>query len=86
MQICNIFDFDKILAYDERSKKGDTMAHFWYNLRNRFIRAYNSGYLPKQDGHKIFFQEIGNPKGQPVICFHGGPGCSAGISGQATRL
>lgn len=56
------------------------MVHFWYNLRNRFVKAYNSGYLPEQDGHKIFFQEIGNPKGQPVICFHGGPGGSAGIS------
>ena len=56
------------------------MAHFWYNLRNRFVKAYNSGYLPEQDGHKIFFQEIGNPKGQPVICFHGGPGSGARVS------
>ena len=52
------------------------MGHFLYNLRNRFIKPYNTGYLPEQDGHKIFFQEIGNPEGQPVIYFHGGPGGS----------
>ena len=56
------------------------MAYFWYNLRNRFIKAYNSGYLPEQDGHQIFFQEIGNPKGQSVIFFHGGPGTGGKIS------
>ena len=56
------------------------MTHFWYNLRNRFVKAYNTGYLPEQDGHRIFFQEIGNPKGEPVICFHGGPGSGAKVS------
>ena len=56
------------------------MKHFWYNLRNRFIKAYNTGYLPEQDGHRIFFQEIGNPHGQPVICFHGGPGGSGKVA------
>ena len=56
------------------------MAHFWFHLRNRFIKEYNSGYLPEKDGHKIFFQEIGNPKGEPVICFHGGPGSGAKVS------
>ena len=55
------------------------MTHFWYNLRNRFIKAYNSGYLPEKDGHKIFFQEVGNPKGEPVISFHGGPGGSGKV-------
>ncbi len=56
------------------------MAHFWHNLRNRFVKAYNSGYLPEQDGHQIFFREIGNPKGQPVICFHAGPGLSSSVA------
>ena len=56
------------------------MAHFLYHLRNRFIKAYDSGYLPEQDGHKIFFRQIGNPKGQPVICFHGGPGSGSSLS------
>ncbi|MBP5344360.1 MAG: alpha/beta fold hydrolase [Alphaproteobacteria bacterium] len=56
------------------------MEHFWYNLRNRFVKAYNSGYLPEQDGHKIFFQEVGNPNGEPVICFHAGPGGCGKVS------
>lgn len=56
------------------------MAHFWHHLRNRFVKAYNSGYLPEQDGHKIFFQVVGNPKGEPVISFHGGPGSGAKVS------
>jgi proline iminopeptidase len=30
--------------------------------------------LPEQDGHCIFYQEVGNPKGEPVLVFHGGPG------------
>ena len=21
------------------------MTHFWYNLRNRFVKAYNTGYV-----------------------------------------
>lgn len=55
------------------------MRRFLHNLHNRFVKAYNSGYLPEQNGHKIFFQEIGNPKGQPVISFHGGPGSNSSV-------
>ena len=45
---------------------------------NWFVpKVFNSGYLPEQDGHKIFYMEAGNPKGQPIIVFHGGPGGSA---------
>ena len=39
-------------------------------------RAFNSGYLPEVDGHRVFFQEFGNPEGRPVLVFHGGPGGS----------
>lgn len=37
-------------------------------------RAYHEGYLQVSGLHRIFFREFGNPKGKPVICFHGGPG------------
>ena len=30
-------------------------------------RAFNSGYLPEVDGHRVFFQEFGNPEGRPVL-------------------
>ncbi len=37
-------------------------------------RAFNQGWLQVSEIHKIFYQELGNPQGLPVICFHGGPG------------
>lgn len=43
-------------------------------------KVFNSGYLPLYEGHEIFFQEIGNPKGEVVLSFHGGPGGRSKIS------
>lgn len=40
-------------------------------------KIFNQGYLPEKDGHQVFFMEAGNPKGKPVLVFHGGPGGSA---------
>lgn len=37
-------------------------------------KPFNSGYLPTENGHQVFFHEFGNKNGQPVLCFHGGPG------------
>ena len=39
-------------------------------------KSFNSGYLPEVNGHKVFYQEFGNPTGLPVLVFHGGPGGS----------
>ena len=41
------------------------------------IKPFNEGFLPEQDGHKVYFVEYGNPNGKPVIYFHGGPGGGA---------
>ena len=38
------------------------------------IQPYQTGYLPVSDIHKIFYQLGGNPKAQPVMVLHGGPG------------
>lgn len=36
-----------------------------------------TGYLPAEGGHEVFYQEFGNPKGDAILVFHGGPGsCS----------
>ena len=43
-------------------------------------KVFNSGYLPLYEGHEIFFQEIGNPKGEVVLSFHGGPGGRSKVS------
>ena len=40
-------------------------------------KAYNQGFLPEIEGHKVFFSEFGNSKGKPVLVFHGGPGGGA---------
>ena len=39
-------------------------------------KIFNSGYLPEEDGYKVYFVEAGDPQGQPVLFFHGGPGGS----------
>ncbi|HEY1284358.1 MAG TPA: prolyl aminopeptidase [Steroidobacteraceae bacterium] len=38
------------------------------------IKPYNSGFLQVSDGHEIYFEECGNPKGKPAVFLHGGPG------------
>ena len=38
------------------------------------IEPYSHGSLDVGDGHKIYFEECGNPRGQPVAIVHGGPG------------
>ncbi|MBN1783385.1 MAG: alpha/beta fold hydrolase [Alphaproteobacteria bacterium] len=45
-----------------------------FNFFKRHPKPFNSGYLPTKDGHDVFFQEIGNPTGKPILVFHGGPG------------
>jgi proline iminopeptidase len=39
---------------------------------------YRTGRLKVTDLHDLYFEEVGNPKGKPVIYLHGGPG--AGLS------
>ena len=38
------------------------------------IEPYNSGYMVVGDGHSIYWEECGNPKGKAVVFVHGGPG------------
>jgi len=38
------------------------------------IKPYNSGHLAVSDGHEIYFEESGNPRGKPAVFLHGGPG------------
>ena len=37
-------------------------------------KVFDKGWLPPQEGHEIYYQQMGNPKGEPVLFFHGGPG------------
>lgn len=38
------------------------------------IEAYNTGMLPVDDVHTLYYEESGNPNGKPVVVLHGGPG------------
>lgn len=38
------------------------------------IEPYRHDFLEVDSGHKLYFEESGNPDGNPVIFLHGGPG------------
>lgn len=41
---------------------------------------YQHGWLPASPLHSIYYEQCGNPEGQPVVVLHGGPGsgCNPG--------
>lgn len=43
------------------------------------LNSYDDDYLDVGDGHKIYYEQYGNPHGKPVLFLHGGPGsgCSS---------
>ena len=48
------------------------------------IQPYDSGHLDTGDGHQIYWEMCGNPKGKPAVFLHGGPG--SGCSPKHRRL
>jgi proline iminopeptidase len=42
------------------------------------VEPFNEGMLKVSDLHEIHYEQVGNPRGQPVVFLHGGPG--GGIS------
>ncbi|AZZ65306.1 prolyl aminopeptidase [Metamycoplasma phocicerebrale] len=42
------------------------------------IEPYKTNYLKVSDIHSLYYEEAGNPKGEPILFVHGGPG--GGIS------
>ena len=53
------------------------------NLNRKFnffdcLPSYDSNYLKVGNGHSLYFEQYGNPKGIPILFLHGGPG--AGFS------
>jgi len=43
-------------------------------LFNRDPKPVAEGYLPEEDGHKVYWARYGNVNGETIINFHGGPG------------
>lgn len=48
------------------------------------IEPHRSGHLAVGDGHEIYWEECGNPRGKAVVFLHGGPG--AGCDARARRF
>ena len=42
------------------------------------IGAFETGYLPVPGGHTMYWEQVGSPRGHPVLFLHGGPGAGAG--------
>jgi proline iminopeptidase len=38
------------------------------------LEAYRTGWLSVSGGHELYYEESGNPDGQPALFLHGGPG------------
>jgi len=47
------------------------------------IEPYNWGYMDVGAGHKMYYEECGNPNGRPILFVHGGPG--AGCDEESRR-
>lgn len=48
------------------------------------IEPYHKGRLAVGDGHELYYEESGNPRGKAVVYLHGGPG--AGCSEKMRRF
>ena len=48
------------------------------------IQPYNSGYLRVSETHELYYEEVGNPNGTPILFLHGGPG--GGINSYVRRF
>ncbi|WP_413558827.1 prolyl aminopeptidase [Bdellovibrio sp. HCB209] len=46
------------------------------NLREFYpsIEPYNKGFLKVSEIHNLYYEEVGNPAGKPIVFLHGGPG------------
>lgn len=44
------------------------------------IEPYDRGFLDVGDGHRVYFEQCGNPDAKPALVLHGGPGsgCTPG--------
>src|SRR5690554_2572747 len=38
------------------------------------LEPFDQGYLEVGDGHEIYYEQSGNPRGKPALFVHGGPG------------
>jgi proline iminopeptidase len=44
------------------------------------IEPYRTGVLDTGDGHQVYWELCGNPKGRPAVFLHGGPGAGCSLN------
>lgn len=44
------------------------------------FEPFDSGTLPVGEGHVLYYEQVGTPKGVPVVYLHGGPGSGCTLS------
>jgi proline iminopeptidase len=49
------------------------------------IGPFETGYLPLTDGHVMYWEQVGNPRGRPVLFLHGGPAPAPYTAAFSTR-
>ena len=65
------------LCYDHRISKSAFQARKPNIMRDKLypdIEANTFGHLPVSGRHSLYWEEVGNPDGLPVLFLHGGPG------------
>jgi hypothetical protein len=46
-------------------------------MRYPVVEPFDSGVLEAGNGHRVFWERVGNPRGKPAVVLHGGPGSGA---------
>ena len=67
MEVCNSLTF----------RKSDIEAQNFQQDLFPMIDPFKTGMISVGDGHKIYWEQSGNPNGQPVVFLHGGPGAGS---------
>ena len=49
------------------------------------IEPFDTGMLPVDDRHVLYYEQCGNPQGKPVVLLHGGPGHGSSASWGCSR-
>jgi proline iminopeptidase len=44
------------------------------------IEPYDKGFIAVGDGHELYYEQCGNPRGKPALFVHGGPGIGGDVN------
>jgi proline iminopeptidase len=44
------------------------------------IEPYDAGYMDVDSGHRVYYEQSGNPAGEPALFVHGGPGAGGDVN------